>query len=276
MVSCIEFWTIPLFSAPHFTFTLSIFYCSENLTWNPLDKSLHSYSHFFIIWLSLSCQEGYLSYDHLQSFKILLKPLIHWGPLLFFFFFSSPYGFICFFIFYCHVSGISGERGGKWNTLNLPLLTRSSLILLSNPVLTIIIYGDIIIVFRFPILFKYLKEGPTTSKIQSQNSNLMQILESVLFLLPGYENVYESWRPLPNYFPSLMNQFTKLLELYNPTSSTTSSPRWHVIIYMYFYPVMGFKWEHIIILICSSWCIGKTEFFSHVFLYCWHFFFIHI
>lgn len=189
------------------------------------------------------------------------------------FFFSSPYGFICFFIFYCHVSGISGERGGKWNTLNLPLLTRSSLILLSNPVLTIIIYGDIIIVFRFPILFKYLKEGPTTSKIQSQNSNLMQILESVLFLLPGYENVYESWKPLPNYFPSLMNQFTKLLELYNPTSSTTSSPRWHVIIYMYFYPVMGFKWEHIIILICSSWCIGKTEFFSHVFLYCWHFFF---
>lgn len=60
----------------------------------------------------------------------------------------------------------------------------------------------------------------------------MQILESMHFLLLGHKGVYGSWKSLPNYFPSLMNQFVMLEGLYNSTSVMTTSLRLHVIMYL--------------------------------------------
>ena len=109
-----------------------------------------------------------------------------------------------------------------------------------------------------------------------------RFLESILFLLPGHKSVYKSWKPLPNYFPNLVNQFIVLLEVYNPTSSTITSPRCHIIIMFTFIiqwvlngDILSFLFEFLVfwqgrifrmfytVYISFSW-VNFLTFFSHL------------
>lgn len=152
------------------------------------------------------------------------------------------------------------------------ILTRSSLTLLSNPVLTVVIYGTLLLSSEFQYHLNILREVIQLVRFRAKIQIWCRFLGSILFLLPGHKSVYKSWKPLPNYFPSLLNQFIVLLELDNPTSSTIMSPRCHIIIMF----TLIFQW----VLngdILSFWfeflSILARQNFLPV-LYCLHFFFM--
>lgn len=146
MILCTDLWYTPLFSAQHFTSTLSILLLQNQSYLRSIEQTNSLYSHFFTIWVSYPAipDSSPVTIFSLLEFCWNLSSTNGPFPVLSFFLWIYM-----LFIIYCHISGISGERGNKWSALTLPLLTRTSLTLLSKPVVTIIVYGDIIIVFRF-------------------------------------------------------------------------------------------------------------------------------
>lgn len=148
MILCTDLWHTPLSSAQHFSSTLSQLLVQNQSYLRSIEQTNSLYSHFFFFlpfeFLYPAIPESSVTIFSLLEFCWNLSSTNGPFPVLSFFLWIYM-----LFIIYCHISGISGERGNKWSVLNLPLLTRTSLTLLSKPVVTIIVYGDIIIVFRF-------------------------------------------------------------------------------------------------------------------------------
>lgn len=124
----------------------------------------------------------------------------------------------------------------------------------------------------FQISFKYLKGGHTANKIQSRNSNLIQILESMHFPLLAHKCVNESWKPLPNYFLNLMNRLTVaagIIQSYQFHHNFTEMACYNLHWLWWFSGFLMGAYYHFGLHFFIYW---QDRIFSLIILYYWHFF----